>query len=285
MSDEKKVYKVLTEAEIMAWPVPKYLDKGKELPRGHLNPEGWDALTANKKAAIGIMVLVHDLTQTHKLSLWKAMEVNGNSVVETAWYRSLPGNNLGGWKVSEDWAKAFAKEHGVSAPWWRAAGHQASGDPPVCFYRGFLTPGDFLLAWLGKFVPKTPIKGSRYNKTGECFWQENEQWFLELCKAGYKGVVTAADPDGSVVAQKNIVQRSKVLLCQLLVGTGLDADWGAKSGVAAKVWLAKEAMTVPVGLKLDKFSEQLFQLIVQKAWVDKGAVLSAETALFFKNSA
>jgi hypothetical protein len=143
------------------------------------------------------------------------------------------GWNFGGWKVKQSWVETFKqKNQGKSPNWFRALGHVNSGDQPVVFYRGFNSPEEFYQEWVDKFVPKDAAKDNRYYKTGKTFWNPNskpEDWFLELCLAGYKGEVTQANPTKSFADFKQIVKRAKTLFVQDLIGLDADGDWGTKS--------------------------------------------------------
>ena len=140
--------------------------------------------------------------------------VTANTCNEAAWGSAVVCGNAFGWKITQNYADHYRIKNGKPAPWWKAPGHVASGDPEWCFYRAFESYTEGLPEWLSAFTPKPselpivptpPAKDSYiYRQTGEAFWSGGD-WFPLLCKAGYKGPITKAKPDASIAEHKSIV--------------------------------------------------------------------------------
>lgn len=206
----------------------------------------------------GDYAALHDIEKSIQFMLWclssllgsgltpkEALWVISNFISETGWGKKWKGNNFGGWKITEAYVKEYKASHNGESPlWWQAPGHIASGDPPVVYYRGYATYNDFIQAWLLRFVPINPKPDHRYYKTSKAFWAGDASWFKELCLAGYKGPVTQANPDASVVNFGLIVDRARMLLVQhFLHAFGIlhnapDGSWGPISINACKFYQA-----------------------------------------------
>ena len=178
---------------------PAWLDPATEIKNSD-QPETYKKLDDITKSIVFILSSYKALRKcSSSLTTEQIFWVIGNSIAETGWGRSWKGYNFGGWKISKDYADNYKRFKKRSPPWWQAAGHVASGDAEVVYYRGYTDPSHFYSEWLERFVPSIPnLVMTRYNKTGEKFWQDNPEWFKELCLAGYKGPVTQANPDKSV---------------------------------------------------------------------------------------
>ena len=59
---------------------------------------------------------------------------------------------------------------------------------------------------------------------------------MALCKAGYKGPVTEANPQGSIDAHHQIIRMSTTFLCQHGLGVVADGAWGPKSEEKCKAF-------------------------------------------------
>jgi hypothetical protein len=206
--------------------IPSWLDPAKEITGPLWSPSRED-----------FIFTCFDLLRKLGVPQGRAAEVVANSAVETGWgrgresdppeLRGVLGHNLGGVKAHRPW----------SGPWWRKAGHQSSGDPPVCFYKAYPSLEAFFESWLGTYVPKPPNRG-RYAKTGQAF-HGNGDWFLELCLAGYKGSVTQANPTASHASFQGVVARVRRTVLQRALGVTPDGVWGPKSQKALKAWETK----------------------------------------------
>jgi len=226
---------------------PSWLDPATEI-KNNDQPEGYKKLDDITKSIVFILTSYKAL---HKCSSGLTTEqifwVIGNSIVETGWGRSWKGYNMGGWKINKDYAYNYKRHKGRSAPWWQAAGHVASGDAEVVYYRGYTDPSHFYSEWLERFVPSVPnLVMTRYNKTGQVFWQNDISWFKELCLAGYKGPVTQANPDKSVKDWESVVHTAQVRVVQYLLGVKVDGKWGAKSQTACDAYAIRHQL--PTGI-------------------------------------
>ena len=230
---------------------PIWLDPATEI-KNNDQPEEYKKLDDITKSIVFILTSYKALRKcSSNLTTEQIFWVIGNSIAETGWGRSWKGYNFGGWKISKDYADNYKRHKGKSAPWWQAAGHIASGDASIVYYRGYADPSQFYSEWLERFVPSVPsLVMTRYNKTGELFWKDNENWFKELCLAGYKGPVTQANPDKSVKDWQSIIYTSKVRVIQYLLKIKVDGSWGPKSQAAFDIFASKHKM--PTGtLNLD----------------------------------
>lgn len=228
--------------------IPKWLDPTAEINVND-HHEAYQKLDDTMKSVVFILSsyqALHkaDASLTPEQIFW----IIGNSIAETGWGRYYRGNNFGGWKIDKDFAEGYKKKTGHSALWWQAPGHIASGDEPICYYRGFANPSDFYSEWLLKFVPKHGKSGERYTKTGNAFWNDHvESWFYELCVSGYKGDVTAANPYKSVNDWKNILYLARVRVAQYLLRLTVDSNWGPKSQAACKTFQKQHGLTLAYG--------------------------------------
>jgi hypothetical protein len=177
------------------------------------------------------------------LDVVQACEVAGNACVETGWGRAHRAHNYGGVKITKNTA-------GPGARWWRAAGHVASGDEPVCYYRAFASAQAFFDFWTAHFVPRPEYAAhSRYAKCGEQFWA-HEPWFDDLIAAGYKGEVTKLHPEKSLAAEGQIDARVETFVYQRARGLAVDGAWGPRAEADAKA-VQTAAGLEPTG-KLDR---------------------------------
>lgn len=156
----------------------------------------------------------------------QAIGVTANAVAETGWGKHYRANNLGGVKANRNNTSANDR-------WWRALGHERSGDSHTCFYKAFHDFKFFFTYWLQVFAPRPgTAPKSRYRKTGEEFWA-GRPWFDDLIVAGYKGEVTKMHPDASIEAHGEIVEIISRMWLQSKVGVDVDGKWGVKSQAAA----------------------------------------------------
>lgn len=191
--------------------------------------------------AMGVLI-------ANKLTVRQAAEVTANACGEARWGKACYWYNAGGWKITQAFAVAFKKVHGVEPEWWKARGNVDSGDPDWCFYRVFPDLLTFLLEWCKNFVPQPGTVGDkhRYKATGERFWgprdpHDPRTWFGDMIVAGYKGAPSAArmkairdqgHPDNehpSVVSQISITQDVLEVWAQTKLGVDPDGAWGPKS--------------------------------------------------------
>lgn len=248
-------------------PPPSWLDVSAEIVESD-QPKEYKNLSDNQKALVFILLSLRSLFRAiPTLTKEQAMSVVSNSIAETGWGKSWKGFNFGGWKISKSDCDKYKAEHHRSAPWWRAAGHVASGDQAVAYYRAFRNPDEYYMEWLERFVPRGATTKHRYYETGRKFWS-NRAWFRDLCLAGYKGVVTAANPDKSVQAHDQIVRRAKTLFVQHMLGVSVDGAWGKNT---TRAW---NAFQTRYGLALsDDLNEATFSTMVD-VWKARGMVLT-----------
>lgn len=214
-------------------PVPQWLDINEEITEANdTKPSNWKAATG---MALQILFVEACFKALRNLGLTpeQAVEILSNSVVETGWGKFFRGWNLGGWKIRKSDVESL-KSKGKKAKWWRAPGNKSSNDPPWCYYRGFDNLQEFFAEWIVKFVPKPGSEASvgRYKETGRLFWTGGD-WFLALCKSGYKGEVTASNPKNSVDGHTQIVKIAKTILAQRTLGFVPDGIWGKESTAKA----------------------------------------------------
>lgn len=215
-------------------PIPSWLDPADEITDANdTKPVQWKTMS-KEQLRIVFVLACFDALRSLGMTPAQALDILANAVVETGWGMYFRGWNLGGWKINKSDVTA-AKARGKKLKWWRAPGNKSSKDPPWCYYQGFNSLSEFFEEWILKFLPKlgTVAVSSRYYNTGKAFWA-GKNWFLELCKAGYKGVVTAANPEPSVKGHEQIKKLALVFLCQRALGVVVDGDWGSKSEKACK---------------------------------------------------
>ena len=228
---------------------PTWLNPAKEITASD-QPVWFSSLNDQDKASAFIKMCMASLLKQN-LSPEQALEVTANMIAETGWGRKWRGFNFGGWKINQEYVRTYKATHQGQDPlWWQAQGHIASGDQPVVYYRGFVNVDEFLEAWVQKFVPKTSDASHRYHKTGIVFWQGSPSWFLELCLAGYKGPVTAANPGPSVLSFNLIIERARVIHAQTMLNLTPDGRWGNLSKQACKTF-QNNVQILPTGL-IDK---------------------------------
>lgn len=123
----------------------------------------------------------------------RATEVVAHLAIESGWGEHEHAHNAGGVKAQAGDAEAYERTYGGAMPWYRRGGHVASGDAPEVFYRGWPDTQAFAASWLKRYVPREG--GERYKRTGELFWSDGPRvaWFVELIRAGYRGVVREAE--------------------------------------------------------------------------------------------
>lgn len=196
-------------------PAPKWLDPAAEI-------DATKDLPRDQRA----FVLRH-LAELRALGLddARAFELIAHVSTECDFGRREHGHNAGGVKALEGDAEAYERTYGGEMPWWRSAGHVASGDAPEVYYRGWTSSRAFWEWWLRRFVPRVSSAASaRYTQTGLLFWsQPGPAWIVEMIRAGYRGVVRereiaellAAGGDGtahsSVRAHVDLVRRVREL--------------------------------------------------------------------------
>lgn len=215
-------------------PLPSWLDPKDEITaENDTKPKEWSTLSKHEMRPLFVITCFKALRKLG-LSHKQCLEVLANAVVETGWGGSFRAWNLGGWKIRKADVDA-AKGKGKPLKWWRAPGNKGAGDPPWCYYMGFDSLSDFFSLWIDKFIPEpgTVGKSHRYYQTGVAFWTGGD-WFRELCKAGYKGEVTAAKPEGSIRAHGQIIAMATTFLCQDGLKVTVDGEWGTKSKEACK---------------------------------------------------
>lgn len=246
-------------------PLPSWLSPETEIKHSD-QPESYKSLEDRKKAVAFVLLSFKALktipTLTDKHILW----ITANAVSETGWGRSWKGWNFGGWKINQqvvkDWRQTNPLDKNKCPPWWKALGHVASGDTPVVYYQGFLSPQDFYSKWVTRFVPATATSTHRYYETGKKFWANNQGWFRELCLAGYKGPVTQASPDASCHAFDEICLRVMCIFCQHLLGLTPDGSWGPASTLAAKNWQKQQGFEASTGT----LTPTLFSSLLHDWW-------------------
>lgn len=141
-----------------------------------------------------------------------AATVIAHASVESDWGRREFGFNTGGVKATKADAVAYERTHDGPMPWWRSKGHVKSGDAVWAYYRGFDSVKDFWAFWLRRFVPKEG--GERYRETGRLFWDDKAPltaWFIEMLRAGYRGVVRERELKALLAAGKDGTSHPSVL--------------------------------------------------------------------------
>lgn len=154
----------------------------------------------------------------------RAIEVVAHCAVECRWGERAIGDNMGGVKLKQRDTEREERRSGQGLRWWRWAGHVASGDPPVVYYRGFESPRAFWAFWIERYAPRPgePPENPRYTATGAAFWGGGD-WFVAMILAGYRGEVrerelgellkAGRDPamHPSVRAHREVVDRVRAL--------------------------------------------------------------------------
>lgn len=182
----------------------------------------------------------------------QAAGVTANSINESGWGQKIYCGNAFGWKINRSFAETYRRTRGRSAPWWRARGNIGSGDPPEVYYRVFGTQDaqgkwsfDFAAAlgeWVSNFVPRPGTSTGRYRRCGEIFWAGGA-WFPELIRAGYKGSVTAANPQPSIREHSSLVNTVMVVWVQRrLGGLVVDGSWGPASTAKAREYQRRKRL-------------------------------------------
>lgn len=161
-------------------PVPSWLDPDCEVTRINDNP---------KLPPGEFGPLIVNLSLVQGCGLKRSCEVAANVYNESDTGRRYRANNPFGWKITRAQAEDWKREHEVPSPWYRAPGNKSSGDPPVCYYRGFPSLREAMERWFKLFVPAPGSVGKkhRYYQVGRVFWGTEEDWFPLLIDAGYKG--------------------------------------------------------------------------------------------------
>lgn len=168
--------------------IPDWLDPDCEVTRANDTPK----IPPGEFGALMV-----NLSLDQGCSLKRACEVAANVYNESNTGRSYRANNPFGWKVTKGQAEDWKKAHETPTSWYRAPGNKSSGDPPVCYYRGFPDLSYAVAAWFRLFVPVPGSVGKkhRYYLTGKTFWETEEDWFPLLIDAGYKGEKTRTIPE------------------------------------------------------------------------------------------
>jgi len=220
-------------------PAPSWLDAGFEIKES--KQDTWQLLPEKERKAEFIKLCVVALMKLG-CSFEQAMEVTANSITETGWGYHFTAWNLGGVKITKPYADAYRKARNVCAKWWKAPGNKSSGDPPWCYYRAYPNAEEFFTEWLVRFTPKlgTVKENARYFSTGKHFWGDLTLFFEALCKSGYKGSITAANPQNSVNSHKQIVHRATTILGQRLLGLIPDGSIGPKTVEALQKFQAEK---------------------------------------------
>lgn len=164
-------------------PHPAWLDSRAEVDASEPKPVDQRAFVGRHLAALRAVGL-DDV---------RATEVVAHLAIESGWGKQEHACNAGGVKATEGDAQAYERTFGGPMPWYRRGGHTASGDAPEVYYRGWPDAQTFAAGWLKRFVPREG--GERYKRTGELFWSDGPRvaWFVELIRAGYRGVVREAE--------------------------------------------------------------------------------------------
>lgn len=222
---------------------PSWLDASFELqiPKRKKKSEMTDAEKQTfiaefiKKCVIAFLANECNLTQ--------ALEGTANCIVETGWGFSVIHNNAGGWKITKQYAEGYERKHGKKPNWWKARGNVKSADSDWCFYRAFDSLDLFIKEWIEHFVPNpmNDPKYPKYKKAGDAFWDNDEDWFAELILAGYKGAPSrkklmdlrgGSRPDyhhDSIKGHRDIFEKCKKIIAQMVIGATPDGAWGNKS--------------------------------------------------------
>jgi hypothetical protein len=146
---------------------------------------------------------------------WQACHAVAIAVLETGWGKHARGGNLGGVKCRRDIAEWYLRVLGVAMPWYRAAGHITSGDPPEVYYVAFPDAETFWRFWLARYVGAHPTDRPAhptvdYSEAGDRFWRDDPTWIDALIGAGYRGSVTQNNPAkraASCAGHQSLVRR------------------------------------------------------------------------------
>lgn len=142
-----------------------------------------------------------------------AVEIIAHCANECSWGTRAIGGNVAGIKAKRRDADAYRAKHGRSFAWWRAAGHKASGDDDVEWYRGLDDVADCLRFVLKRYAPKpdTEAESERYEDAGEALWSDDpRQWFVELLLAGYRGETREAEVEALLAAGRSAEEHKSV---------------------------------------------------------------------------
>jgi len=224
-------------------PIPHWLDAADEVTRD--DP---------KLGKSEFIVACVDALLALGCSIEQACGVTANALNETGWGQFYRANNLGGWKLTKAGAEAFRAVTGHGPMWWRAPGNMApgatladyaGGDPPWCYYRAFLSIGDFLGEWLAHFVPTPglPAPYAIYKACGEAFWH-GEPWFPLLVAAGYKGENTRKHPDNAIAEHAQLRHAAATRWGQTVLRVPADGQWGTISKTACAVYQRAHGLAV-----------------------------------------
>lgn len=220
-------------------PPPSWLDPAAEA-------KGW---TRPAIATELFEPYVVDRLLAHGLTIDQALDVGANVTSETGWHEEFAHWNCGGVKCTRGWAERYKARTGRSAGWWRTHGNAGSGDSQTVFYRAYDSIDGFLTEWLLTFVPKVGTVDASHNyvETGRLFWSGDLGWFRHMVSRGYKGPVTARNPQPAIDAHKSITVRLATVWAQARLGLVVDAKWGPKSARALSDFETKHGL-VPGGL-------------------------------------
>ncbi len=196
-------------------PPPPWIDRTQEITDTADRPVDRAAFVREHAAILQGLGLNRD----------RAAELVAHSGTECAFGRRAIGHNLGGVKLKETDDKAYRAKNGHGLPWWRAQGHVQAGDAAWVYYRGFGSSEEFWRFFLKRYVPADATATERYAATGASFWSDDPaRWFVELLRAGYRGVVRRAevedlihdhgnaDAHASVKAHRKVVDEVRALL-------------------------------------------------------------------------
>jgi len=205
---------------LAAWPpVPEWIDEDREVTDTAdrtVAPEAWVREAASHLRSLGAPEA-------------RVAEVIAHCAVETGWGRRGVAHNHGGVKLSQTDTRREERRAGEGLPWWRWAGHRASGDDPVVYYRAFPDDAAFWAFWLARYAPRSAdvAERDRYIATGAAFWGDPSVpsgdaggWFVAMLRAGYRGPVRqqeireARDPaqHESVSEHRDVVRRVRMIL-------------------------------------------------------------------------
>jgi hypothetical protein len=147
---------------------------------------------------------------------WQRAELIAIAALETGWGTSAAyqAGNVGGLKAKRDVAEWYRKRWREPLPWFRTAGHTASGDKPVVMYAAFPARSTCWRLLLERTFG-TPIAApyaAAYRETARRLWAGDPDWIAALIAAGYRGTVTAQNPGPSIAAHRSLVTRVRGLL-------------------------------------------------------------------------
>lgn len=238
--------------------IPNWLNPEMEIKKLDKPEELKDLDDYKKTTWYGLKVLKALYSSYPELTTTQALWILGNMIAETGWFKAdFRGNNLGGWKITESYVKEYQKIYLKDPKWYQKEGHQASGDPPIVYYRAYDSIQEFCEAWVRRFVPQNCLDTKhRYYKASVEFWKNQSiDWFKELCLAGYKGPVTQLKPEGSINEFASICIRAKKILAQELLKVEPDGAWGNAS---------KEACKKHFGIADGSLTDELFSRLIEE---------------------